>query len=595
MVDPAADRLNYAEILRRPEPDFELTAAVGSTFSLDLTTLAAALLPLCFEGDAAGECRNNPVFLLHAMRKMLPKLFVFCDGANIKAPDSKQNRLLALLDRAVYPVKHESAFHPKFWLLKFSRGNEIRYRLVISSKNITFDRSWDMALVLDGVPSRTLANGAGLASMLRYLYASQWGKTRRLKMLAELCEDIRRVSFFNEDIAPEDLRFLPFGTGDEAADEFLLNDRVGFSRLLVISPFLSRNSVMNLFGRGRENSEKILISRKTALAEFAEEDLSDVDCYCVRDEVLSGESSENLNAPPEITQAEDIHAKLYLFQQYSGSSPFFYLGSANLTQNGTLSRNVELLARFKLSHHNVYEKLFRDLFPPGRNGIFEPYTFDAPPPEDAEETAREELEKLYRKLTLARWTARCEKVDGRYRIELHFSGKLPRECGCRIAPLYGSWQPLAAKVDFGEQGLEALSDFYRIRLESADIRLERLLVIDTLSQISDLAEERAEALNRSCLKKPEDLLEYLSYMLAEDPYMLAVSRAAGSDRKDRLSPLRESIAFSLYERMLYWAAKDKSRLLEIENVLTPQMSANEELSAICRLCETFYQTAGREK
>ena len=96
MLEPSHDRLDYTEILRKPAPDFELTAAIACTYSLDLSALLAALLPLGFEGDAANECRNNPVFALHALKKLLPKLAVFCDGASIKVPDLKQNRLLAL-------------------------------------------------------------------------------------------------------------------------------------------------------------------------------------------------------------------------------------------------------------------------------------------------------------------------------------------------------------------------------------------------------------------------------------------------------------------------------------------------------------------
>ena len=202
MLEPSHDRLDYTEILRKPAPDFELTAAIACTYSLDLSALLAALLPLGFEGDAANECRNNPVFALHALKKLLPKLAVFCDGASIKVPDLKQNRLLALLDRAVYPVKHKTAFHPKFWLLKFSRQDEVRYRLVVLSKNITFDRSWDMALTLDGVPSAENANGAPLSSMLQMFYKSQWGKSKRLNILAGLIDEIRQVSFFNDDIKP---------------------------------------------------------------------------------------------------------------------------------------------------------------------------------------------------------------------------------------------------------------------------------------------------------------------------------------------------------------------------------------------------------
>ena len=44
-------------------------------------------------------------------------------------------------------------FHPKIWLLKFkNQEGEIFYKYIFLSRNITFDRSWDTILVLDGKP-----------------------------------------------------------------------------------------------------------------------------------------------------------------------------------------------------------------------------------------------------------------------------------------------------------------------------------------------------------------------------------------------------------------------------------------------------------
>ena len=595
MLEPSHDRLDYTEILRKPAPDFELTAAIACTYSLDLSALLAALLPLGFEGDAANECRNNPVFALHALKKLLPKLAVFCDGASIKVPDLKQNRLLALLDRAVYPVKHKTAFHPKFWLLKFSRQDEVRYRLVVLSKNITFDRSWDMALTLDGVPSAENANGAPLSFMLQMFYKSQWGKSKRLNILAGLMGEIRQVSFFNDDIKPEDLLFIPFGTDMPVRDEFLLNDKATFHRLLVISPFLAKETACKLFSRGRENSEKILVSRKTALGAFSGEDLPQVNCYCMKDEVIDGERSGNLNDAPLHIQQEDIHAKFYLFQQYQSNAPYIYLGSANLTQNGTSSKNVELLVRFKLSRQKIYESICKDLFPQDHNGVFEPYQFTAPVEKSESEKLHDLLEKSYRELSLGKFSAAATNDKDKYQIAITFSGKMPKDCSCQIAPLNGEYQTLASEITFNSQAVENLSDFYRVRLEKDGEKIERLLVIDTLSQLPGLVESREILLEKSCLKKPEDLLEYLSYMLAENAYPIAVSRMVQSGKYGIANQQYNSMSSALYEKMLYWAATDKSRLLEIKGVINHRTSANDELNDILNLCETFYRIAGGDK
>ena len=43
-------------------------------------------------------------------------------------------------------------FHPKFWLLRYlpqDSGGPARYRLLVLSRNLTYDRSWDTMLRLD--------------------------------------------------------------------------------------------------------------------------------------------------------------------------------------------------------------------------------------------------------------------------------------------------------------------------------------------------------------------------------------------------------------------------------------------------------------
>jgi hypothetical protein len=108
-------------------------------------------------------------------------------------------------------------------------------------------------------------------------------------------------------------------------------------------------------------------------------------------------------------------------------------------------------------------------------------------------------------------------------------------------------------------------------------------------------ESREILLEKSCLKKPEDLLEYLSYMLAENAYPIAVSRMVQSGKYGIANQQYNSMSSALYEKMLYWAATDKSRLLEIKGVINHRTSANDELSDILNLCETFYRIAGGDK
>ncbi|MBO5884988.1 MAG: hypothetical protein J6Q51_04250, partial [Clostridia bacterium] len=56
------------------------------------------------------------------------------------------------------------SFHPKFWLIKYvNNEGEALYRVVVLSRNLTFDRSWDVSFCMEGrkVAKRTAKNRNG--------------------------------------------------------------------------------------------------------------------------------------------------------------------------------------------------------------------------------------------------------------------------------------------------------------------------------------------------------------------------------------------------------------------------------------------------
>lgn len=600
MLEPSRDRLDYGAMLRPPEPGFTLVHAVASTYSLDLSALLAALLPLGVEGDAKSHCRNNPIFMLYVFKKLFRKISVFCDAAAVSVPDTQRNKLLASLDRIVFPVRHRSAFHPKFWLLKFEREGEIRYRLAVLSKNITFDRSWDVAMFFDGVVKDSRSNGAPLADMLDFLKQSQWGKGKRLQGVSAMAAEVRNVEFSSDEIQPGEFLLLPFGVKSDALaeDAVLLNPTAKFSRLMVISPFLSRTAVSGLFARGRDGAEKLLFSRKQAFADCFQDGENGIQCYCVKDEIVFGEESAALESQPEKPQEEDIHAKIYLFQQYQSSTPYLYLGSANLTRNGMGEANVELLLRVKLRGHNIYETMRKDLLPEDENGVFELCGTVPEEENSAEKETMEELKMEFRKLVLEgkRFTAKVEETSAGYAVSLHCPDDLRCDCKIEIAPLNGKWQEFSSVVKFAAQPAETLSDFYRIRFSRGLVKLERILLIDTVSS-AGLEEVRQSALESDFLKKSADFLEYFSYILAEDAYAQALQMDGPLEKKPdkKNAGFGEDYQSALYEKLLYWSAVDSRRLQEIESVVRYSPELPKETRALLKLCETFYYAAGEMK
>jgi len=148
-------RLTYLDQLRPPD-GYSLDRAIATTFSLDLLSLLMAPLSMSLY-----DCRNqedvlkDPIAVLEALRLTTDRFAVFCQESRISVPN-KNTRLYSLLEKVVVqvePPNENGVFHPKVWLLRFTPDDEeqsVVYRLLCLSKNLTFDRSWDTVLALDG-------------------------------------------------------------------------------------------------------------------------------------------------------------------------------------------------------------------------------------------------------------------------------------------------------------------------------------------------------------------------------------------------------------------------------------------------------------
>ena len=596
MIEPSQDRLDYSAILAPPAEGFELDIAVATTYSLDLSALMAALLPLGFGGDSLGDFRDNPVFMLHALKKLLPKLYVFCDASEIKYPDTKEHKLLHMLDQAVFPINHKTAFHPKFWLLKYVKEKEVHYRFVVLSKNISFDRSWDVAMYFDGAPQDTPGNGAPLADMLEYLKKTQWGKSRLLSRISALADEIKNVTFSNGDIKPESLSIMPLGINKKQGD---LPFQAKCDRILVLSPFLSASSVADLFKR--TDGQKMLFSRKEALSSIPQDCLEGIECYCIRDEIYNGEQSDKIVQSVTRLQNQDIHAKVYMLQG-GGAKQELYIGSSNLTENGLNGNNIELLVGMKIRYHNVFESMCKDLLHDGKNdAAFEQYQPEAPIADSESEKNQKKLKVQFKRfLSEMRFEVKLnEKEEKRFDVCLINKKTISFKYAIEIVPIGGGVprafapeQYLPEEILFERLPLESLSNFYSITMSIGDDKLKRIIFIDTIQK--NILEGRDEAIEKTCLNNTGHFLEYLSYMLADDAYSDALQY--GSSAKGDYSLTAKNISMSgLYERMLSCAAKEPSRLQKIRDIINRSEIADADLGSLLQICNLFCNVTGDMK
>ena len=142
----------------RPPQGYELGFAVATTFTLDLA--AALIVPLAFAGSQLGEAKD-PVAVMEAVRSSADRVAIFCQAGNIVVPQQASD-LVAFIEQCVHEVRRPKPghlFHPKLWALRYeAEEHEPTYRLLVLTRNLTLDRSWDLVLRLDSDDTRRRRN-----------------------------------------------------------------------------------------------------------------------------------------------------------------------------------------------------------------------------------------------------------------------------------------------------------------------------------------------------------------------------------------------------------------------------------------------------
>ncbi len=152
MLDIRKHRLDYGAMLIPPS-GYRLAKAVAATYTLDLNTLLSIPVALFFSQTMEGNFETERVQLLEAIQRCPDVLRIYHQKGKIHVP-RKHNRLYGLLEPCVVGILPDdayTAFHPKVWVLRYEHDDEpTRYRVIVLSRNLTYDRSWDIAASLDG-------------------------------------------------------------------------------------------------------------------------------------------------------------------------------------------------------------------------------------------------------------------------------------------------------------------------------------------------------------------------------------------------------------------------------------------------------------
>ncbi len=464
----------------------------------------------------------------------------------------------------------------------------MKYRLLVLSRNLTFDHSWDTVLSLDGeVMNRSngYSSNRPLAKFFGVLpsMASVELTADRLESLALMTQELRKVRFTPPD-GIQSVEFLPMTAGRGSNWPF---DSVRVDRMLVISRFLAEGSLKRLSSRGRGN---ILVSDFNTLGEIRPHALDGYE----RVAVLSDTAEFDLGKTEELKPAEaaleeeapalsGLHAKVYVAD--SGSDGYIWTGSANATE-AAFSSNVEFMVRLQgpKSRCGVNAVLGKEESPQSLSYLLRPYLAETFTPPDAIEKALDsKLEAARRSIADARLVLEVvEQAKDSYGLALNleagstfeFSSGVTGECrpitvaGGRA--LVDSASGPATVLNFGPLTLEALTSFVAIDLSASAEGRSRRTSFTLKLPLSGEPEDRGGRLLTAILADKNSVQRYLLLLLSEAASTPGEVAALARNLDEGGWSRPESNFFSLpvFEMMLRALSSNPASLDRVADLIT---------------------------
>lgn len=619
MLEPNNRRL-LMEALQPPD-GYHLDWAVGTTYTLDLMALLTAPVAFAFSDwqDRDGRPTGNPLALLKAVREYADRICLFCHAGRIHVPRSYQPLLASLEDSIIEAVApNGGSFHPKVWFLRFvdKDNGEILYRVLCASRNMTFDRSWDTLLCLEGVlQERRNAYGRNhplgqFVEALGEISVRPLSKSWQ-KRLAELASEIRRVDF--EVPAPfDDLRFWPMGIGEP--DHWPLPDRI--DRLFVVSPFVDDGLIEDLCGWEAPTQ---LLSRSESLCRLSADTQAALDALWILDDTADPEPGETEeSAEPEGDEPEadtddqelplvGLHAKLYVAE--GGHYASVVTGSANATR-AAFRRNVEFLIELQGRKSQCgIDCLLGQPSDSGRKGAaslsdlmqrWRTSDLDSEADSSLEEFERE-VDVLAKSIAEASPTAECEQVAETTEFSLRLAIASPlrlsnlddRIVTVRPASLTAShFTPvnlLGRKLaEFAPVSLLGLTSFFVFDVESQQLNVHRQFVLNI--PLSNAPAQRHEAILKELLNDSARVMQFLLLLLldsgARDLGKLGDMLQSDGESFDFLQSL---FGATLFESLMRALDTDPNRLDQVEQVIRDLSQSAEGRALLPQELESIWE------
>lgn len=327
----APDHRSVLLDLLRPPPEFILDVAVATTFTLDLeAALVAPLAFAAFDTDGPGD----PIATLEAVRSASDRFTVFCQAGEMRVPQAASD-LFAFVEPVVHEVRRPRAghlFHPKLWLLRYRGPDDATsIRLLVPTRNLTNDVSWDAVLRLDGTPAGGPdAANKPLVDLVRWCCSNtpRGIEPTRLTGIESLVESVRRTEWEYPDGVNE-MIFHALGFAGRKLPDFTGN------RHLVISPFVNTEGLDTV----APSANPVVISRPEQLELLPTDVVAGLDCRWFATPTI-GDDDEERPSP----HLGELHAKVIVAER--GRRAHVYVGSANAT-GAAFGGNVEIVIEIR--------------------------------------------------------------------------------------------------------------------------------------------------------------------------------------------------------------------------------------------------------
>lgn len=566
MLDFRYDRIDYGQMLIPPE-GYRLERAIAVTYSLDLNTLLSIPIALFYSQTLEGQLTGERFQVLEAIQQTAECVTVYCQEGHIHVP-SRYNRLFAFMEEMIVQVRPSNAFtsfHPKVWIIRYVEdGLQAIYRVLVLTRNLTYDRSWDLAVCLEGKAGKTRREvNQPLIDFLDHLNA-----IRNIDGFPQFRNDLRKAKFVPPPTFDR-IAFHPMGIAGHRSSPVR---NITANEGLCMSPFMDNESLSNL--RKQIAGEFSIFGRKHEMTNLSAEVLRNCHAYCISDLVVEGEYMADCDDADAEPLEQDLHAKLFVFQQPERTR--WYVGSANATKAAE-ERNVEFLLELIGNDRRVtLNQALEDILGNEKySGVFEEFSPEDAKQNDSDAERRILLRKLEYDLIHANLRGSLvlsqnqTNYDLRIRLDLRKLAA-PKEITLSIKPLN------CIDMMVAEFEKDNICIFENIK----ETEITRFIAISIMDEgetfrsflvryeLDGIPKSRLDSIFKSIISNREKFLEYLGFLLTED-----VSKGDFvSDPPKKGVGLKgeESIwntELPIFERLISAASRDPIRLKAVDNLV----------------------------